>query len=69
MNSGKDWDACEEHEICSIIGDTMAYEIGNPEYPKEWVYGKDGPTCTAFLPMDAPPERCKLTIDMFGDAA
>lgn len=67
MNSGKDYDACEPHEICSIIGDTLAYKISDPEYPKEWIYGEDGcPMCTAFVPVGTKiVERCERTIDMF----
>lgn len=59
MNSGKDWDACEPHEICKIIGDTLAYDVTDPKYPKAWVY-KDGvPTCTEFVEFvpDAEPQR------------
>ena len=34
---------------CQILAFSMAYEIGDPDYPAEWVYDKDGlPTCTAF---------------------
>lgn len=72
MNSGKDWDQCEPHEICSIIGDTLAYEVDDPKYPKEWIYAQDGrPMCLAFESMDK-PDRCEHTVDMFtgqrGDA-
>lgn len=34
---------------CTIFGNAVFYSIGDPEYPKEWVYGTDGkPTCTAW---------------------
>lgn len=34
---------------CNILLSTMCYEIGDPEYPKEWMYNAEGcPTCTAF---------------------
>ena len=34
---------------CKIPLSTMAFDIDEPEYPKEWVYdGKSLPTCTAF---------------------
>lgn len=66
MNSGKEWDKCEPHEICSIIGDTLAYDIKHPKYPKEWIYGEDGrPTCTAFIPVGTKaPERCEHTLEL-----
>lgn len=47
-------DRCErrgnsEDGHCQIIGDTMAFDIDSPEYPREWTYDSDGdPTCTAF---------------------
>ena len=35
--------------VCEIIGDTMAYEVDEPEYPAAWCYDKDGaPCCTEF---------------------
>lgn len=33
---------------CDIMLRTMAFDIGDPDYPSEWIYGEDGPTCTAF---------------------
>ena len=45
---------CERclHDIngdCEIIALSMAFDVSNPEYPKEWIYGDDNkPTCTAF---------------------
>lgn len=38
---------------CRLIGLAMAYNIGHPGYPKEWVRDADGgwpgnPRCTAF---------------------
>ena len=42
----------ESDEGCEILLRTMLYSIRDPEYPREWCYGKDGkPTCTAFLPI------------------
>ena len=72
MNSGKNWDDCEEHEICPIIGDTLCFDVSDPMYPPEWCYGEDGaPCCTAFIPLGTPPipERDTLTIDMFEEQA
>jgi len=35
--------------VCDIFCDTMIYNPGDAEYPKEWVYDANGqPTCTAF---------------------
>jgi hypothetical protein len=66
MSEGKHYDDCEENEICKIIGDTMAYKIADPEYPKEWIKVDGVPTCTAFVQAGNPiPLRDDLTIDMF----
>ena len=36
-------------KYCDILSRTMIYEIEDPEYPREWIYDKDGqPICTAF---------------------
>ena len=33
---------------CDIALNTLIYDIGDAEYPKEWVYGDDGrPQCEA----------------------
>ena len=38
------------NEGCKIQLRTMAFDIDEPEYPREWVYGADGkPTFTAFV--------------------
>ena len=51
---------------CQIIADTFAFEIDDQNYPKEWVYGRDGkPCCTAFTTDPKKPIRCDKTIDMF----
>ena len=31
---------------CPIIVKTMAYDPGDPEYPKEWIYKNGEPCCT-----------------------
>lgn len=40
----------ETHEGgCDILLRTMAFSVGDDEYPSEWIIGTDGlPTCTAF---------------------
>lgn len=68
MREGADIDQCDDNERCEIIGNSMAFDIGDPEYPVEWQYGKDGqPCCTAFVhagdPVPAP--RCAHTQDLF----
>lgn len=43
---------------CKILLYTMAFNVGDPEYPKEW--RKDGPEgarCTAFDPEHEPKPR------------
>lgn len=62
-------DKCEreEHdEDCEILCNTYCYDVNDPEYPKEWIYGKHGPECTAFIPIGDPiPYRDDQTVDMF----
>lgn len=51
---------------CQIIADTFAFDVSHPQYPKEWVYGRDGkPCCTAFTTDPNKPVRCANTLDMF----
>lgn len=33
---------------CQIAMKTMAYDIGDADYPREWIYDGENPTCTAF---------------------
>lgn len=72
MREGKDFDDCDEGEICKIIADTLHYRVDDPRYPQEWQHGEDGqPMCTAYVPHDEPviPQRCDKTIDMFSQEA
>lgn len=67
MSEGKNFDECGPDEVCSIIGDTFAYEVDDPKYPVEWIVDADGPKCTAFVPAcgGVPRSRCEKTVDMF----
>jgi len=68
MREGSDLDQCDDNERCEIIGNSMAFDINDPEYPIEWQYGKDGqPCCTAFIPAgeSIPAPRCAHTQDLF----
>lgn len=39
----------EHNDGCEIAANTMCFDIDDPQYPKEWIYGDDGqPKCTAF---------------------
>lgn len=64
---GKPDDAGHELMGCSIVGRTMAHDITDPEYPREWIITDDGPTCTSFVPLGdpLPTPRCSNTGDMF----
>lgn len=43
---------------CEILLETMIHDIGEPEYPREWITGGGaGPRCTAYRPIDGPPPR------------
>jgi len=37
---------------CDIFSATMLYDIGEAEYPKEWIYQDNKPICTAFVKFD-----------------
>ena len=53
---------------CDIIAMTMAFNIRDPEYPKEWRQdGLSGPRCTAFLAEGAeePQDPAAAIGDMF----
>lgn len=43
----------EGKKQCNILMRSLAFSIGDPEYPTEWIYNdKDQPTCTAHKPWD-----------------
>lgn len=71
MSTGKDYDSCAPGETCSLIANSMAYKVTDPEYPKEWRRRADateypGAECTAFLPEGEPiPQRCTPTKELF----
>lgn len=33
---------------CSILADTMFFDVGEAGYPVEWIWQKGKPVCTAF---------------------
>lgn len=37
---------------CHIMTLSMAYDLNDPEYPKEWCYVDDKPTCTKWVKWD-----------------
>lgn len=68
MREGCDVDDCDDNERCDLIANSMAFDIDEEGYPKEWQYDKNGqPCCTAFVPAGdpIPLPRDDLTIDMF----
>lgn len=68
-NGMKQFDDCDEEELCGIVAKTFAFDVDDSEYPSEWCYGDDGPCCTAFVPIGqpVPQSRCTRTADMFGN--
>lgn len=66
------FNGCKHHTVqnpCMIMGRSLGYSIGDPEYPKEWVqdgYG-DNERCTAYGHESVPDmvKRCDKTKDMF----
>src|SRR5579859_6411517 len=56
----------DHNDGCDILSKTFALDITDPDYPKEWIYGKDGrPCCTAFTTDPSKPVRCDKTLDLF----
>lgn len=41
----------DEGDSCLIVAMTMALEVSDPDYPREWIMGERGPICTAWEPM------------------
>jgi hypothetical protein len=65
-----DYDKAMANDLgCEIFARSMAFNIGDPQYPSEWTYKPDGvPKCTAFeLDVGEPKQeaRCPHTLDMF----
>lgn len=64
-------DGCAIRGICKIPIKAMAFDKGEPGYPKAWVYGEDGqPKCTAFRDASAPrrrPAPMRPGPDVMGD--
>lgn len=57
-------------EPCEILGRTFWCNIGDKDYPTEWVEDSNGPRCTAFTPEGEEPNiRCKNTGDLFDEGA
>lgn len=50
---------------CPLIANAFAFEIGHPDYPKEWIEDEHGPRCTAFTTNPISPPRCLHTLEMF----
>lgn len=52
---------------CPILLYAYAHDLGDDDYPAEWVYSDSGyPTCTAFVPEgEQIPYRCPHTMDLF----
>ena len=52
-----------EGDGCRILAATMAYPIGHPGYPEEWIYGDDGRgKCTMFTSI------CGVDVGIIDDA-
>jgi hypothetical protein len=51
---------------CQILSASFLYEKTDPNYPKEWVYDREGtPCCTAFTTDPTCPVRCDRTLELF----
>ncbi|WP_426106329.1 hypothetical protein [Massilia sp. TSP1-1-2] len=70
MLKGLPIEECDDNRICDIIARTFGVDEDHPDYPTEWVFGKDGqPCCTAHVPEAEPlPEvviKDEHTLDLF----
>lgn len=44
------YDDYDNDLYCDILGNSMAFDIDDKYYPKEWTHDKNGcPTCTKFF--------------------
>lgn len=70
MSEGLDFDDCDDDKKCQLIGNSMAFDLHEEGYPKEWCYDHNGqPQCTAFVPNGQPiPFKDELTLDLFNHA-
>lgn len=66
------WCGCCERDrdqACAIVAAAFAYDVEDPEYPRQWRLNAHGsPECTAFVPEGepVPAPRCDRTLDLFG---
>lgn len=67
LRDGCPIEECDDDEVCDIVSRTFLYQVEDPEYPVEWIYGEAGPCCTAYIPAGEPISmaRCAHTVDMF----
>ena len=55
------WREDDKNDPCQILSNTMIYNVDDPEYPAEWIYGADGrPCCTAFVKIKDPAFDAEL---------
>lgn len=53
-----------EDRPCKILSRSMAYDIDEPGYPREWVYAENGhPMCTKFEPIESHPRNRNFRIN------
>lgn len=52
---------------CRILDLTFQHDVGDAEYPAEWISDERGNRCTAFVAegQTVPTERCRFTRDLF----
>lgn len=43
---------CHSDKKCDILSRSLLHDIKEQEYPTEWIYQNDEPTCTAFVKFD-----------------
>jgi hypothetical protein len=57
-------DRCQKQKRCTILPKTMAFDVGDPGYPPQWIRDDAGdPTCTAFAPYGTPRPKRRIRPD------
>lgn len=56
----------DENQDCPIIANSMAFEVGDENYPREWQWRDGQPTCTAFEMREDAWEYGPAQLDAFG---
>jgi hypothetical protein len=70
MNGEKDFNQCNDNDLCWIVAAVLRLKVNDNDYPPEWSYGDDGkPCCTAFVMAgNAIPFPDEWSLDLFAES-